>query len=55
VQWVGERGEAAPAGQAEAARRAQVQDAFPALARQGTWREFGLRRELEALLARLRP
>ena len=55
VQWVGEQGEGAPSILAEADRRAAVLEAFPARAQHGTWRAFGLRRDLEALLARLRP
>ena len=37
----------------EAERRQAVLDAFPELVTQGTWRSFGLARELEALAARL--
>jgi hypothetical protein len=46
VQW----GSRAAEGDA---RRAMVAAAFPELAEKGSWRAFGLSRELEALAARL--
>jgi hypothetical protein len=40
-------------GEADAARREAVFAAFPELAERGTWRSFGLTRELESLGNRL--